>query len=58
MSVALCVAETAVEKKTVSVEASITAKPFFEKLGYTLAERQTVIRHGESLTNYRMSRSL
>lgn len=51
-------AETAVEKKTVSVEASITAKPFFEKLGYTLAERQTVIRHGESLTNYRMSRSL
>lgn len=51
-------AESAVEAKTVFVEASVTAKPFFEKLGYAVAERQTVTRYGESLTNYRMFRKL
>lgn len=51
-------AESAVKTKFVFVEASITAKPFFEKLGYKTLEKQTVTRHGETLTNYRMIKEL
>lgn len=41
-----------------AVEASITAKPFFEKRGYTLIRQQMVKRHGEDLTNFVMRKNL
>ena len=40
-------------------EASITARPFFERHGYIVLEEQTVVRRsGQSLPNYRMERLL
>lgn len=47
-------AERVVKDRSVFVEASITAKPFFQKLGYVATEKQTVERHGEKLINYKM----
>ncbi len=46
------------EKNVICFEtyASITAKPFFEKLGYTVQSENTVVREGVSLTNYRMTK--
>lgn len=38
----------------VTTDASITAKPFFEKRGYRTVREQTVIRCGQALKNYRM----
>jgi putative acetyltransferase len=40
------------------VEASITAKPFFEKLGYSVIKFQTVERKGVKLSNYQMEKFL
>jgi putative acetyltransferase len=40
------------------VEASITAKPFFEKHGFTTVSKQTVVLVGIGLTNYVMERRL
>lgn len=40
------------------VEASITAKPFFEKLGFVVQKRQQVERRGVLLTNYVMTKML
>jgi putative acetyltransferase len=39
-------------------EASITARPFFERRGFRMVEAQTVTRRGQQLTNYRMERHL
>lgn len=39
-------------------EASITARPFFERRGYQLIEKQSVERKGVLLVNYRMSKKL
>lgn len=39
-------------------EASITAKPFFERRGFHAGEAQTVARRGQELTNFRMTRRL
>lgn len=39
---------------SVTTHASITAKPFFEKRGYTAVKEQTVERVGVLLTNYVM----
>jgi len=39
---------------TVMVDASITAKPFFESRGYIVRQRQEVALRGQVLTNYRM----
>lgn len=39
-------------------EASITAKPFFERQGYQLIMEQSVERKGVWLVNYRMSKKL
>ncbi|WP_130891833.1 GNAT family N-acetyltransferase [Fusobacterium ulcerans] len=41
---------------TIITEASITAKPFFERLGYTLIKEQQVERKGIFLTNYVMEK--
>jgi putative acetyltransferase len=40
------------------VEASITARPFFETLGFTLLAPQVVTCRGARLLNYRMERRL
>lgn len=40
----------------VVTHASITAKPFFEKRGYTVLKKQQVERHGIYLTNYIMEK--
>lgn len=37
-----------------TTHASITAKPFFEKRGYTVVKEQAVERHGVLLTNFVM----
>ncbi|WP_419886556.1 GNAT family N-acetyltransferase [Paenibacillus sp. B-A-8] len=39
-------------------EASITARPFFERLGYELVAAQSVERKGVLLINYRMRKKL
>lgn len=39
-------------------EASITARPFFERQGYQLMMKQSVERKGVLLVNYRMSKKL
>lgn len=39
-----------------TVHASITAKPFFERRGYRVVCAQTVVRNGVSLTNYVMEK--
>ncbi len=38
--------------------ASITARPFFEKLGYVVGTENTVVREGISLTNFKMSKKI
>lgn len=38
------------------VEASVTARPFFEKRGYTLKRQQQVERFGQKLTNFVMEK--
>lgn len=39
-------------------EASITARPFFERRGYRVVERQTVLCRGVALINFRMEKLL
>jgi putative acetyltransferase len=39
-------------------EASLTARPVFERLGYVVLAAQTVERNGERFTNFRMERRL
>lgn len=40
----------------VTTHASITAKPFFERCGYTLVGENAVVRQGVSLTNFTMKK--
>lgn len=47
--------EQAVEGK-ITTHASITAKPFFEKRGYSVVRRQEVERRGIFLTNFVMEK--
>lgn len=48
--------ELALEK--LWVEASITAKPFFERMGFTVVHPQTVVCRGETFINYAMRKIL
>lgn len=41
----------------VTVHASITARPFFEKRGYLAAEKNTVMRRGVAMCNFTMKKS-
>lgn len=41
-----------------TADVSITAKPFFEKLGFEAIAKQQVMVRGETFINYRMSKSL
>lgn len=43
---------------TISVHASITAKPFFETLGFQLVKELSQVRNGVVLTNYLLTKSL
>lgn len=50
--------ESILHKNSVSVQASITAKPFFEKRGYQVVREQYVERKGLLLKNYLMKKRL
>ncbi|WP_247716386.1 GNAT family N-acetyltransferase [Sinomicrobium weinanense] len=41
-----------------TVNASITARPFFEKAGFEVLTKQKVIKQGIELTNYKMKKQL
>ncbi|MCX4334561.1 MAG: GNAT family N-acetyltransferase [Bacteroidales bacterium] len=45
-------------KSIITVHASITARPFFEKRGYRTVRKQEVRRHGILLTNYIMEKTI
>ena len=49
--------ESAVKSKNLSTHASVTARPFFEKLGYRVIKKQQVERQGILLCNYVMEKS-
>lgn len=42
----------------ISTEASITARPFFERQGFAVLRRNTVSRQGTELTNFSMEKAL
>ncbi|MDL2235275.1 GNAT family N-acetyltransferase [Christensenellaceae bacterium OttesenSCG-928-L17] len=44
--------------KIIKVDASITAKPFFERCGYTSIRQNAVKRGGQTLINYTMQKQL
>ena len=48
--------ESEVKADTLTVHASITARPFFEKRGYKVLKSQEVERRGVRLTNYVMEK--
>lgn len=50
--------ENEVKTNFITVHASITAKPFFEKRGYRTIRLQEVERQGVVLRNYKMIRNL
>ena len=43
---------------TFTTHASITARPFFEKMGYTVVKAQQVVRKGISIRNYIMRKRI
>lgn len=45
-------------ERVLTVEASITAKPFFERHGFSVIEQQQVEARGERFLNYRMRREI
>jgi putative acetyltransferase len=44
--------------KSLFVEASITAKPFFQRMGFMVLKAQQVSRRGETFINYAMTKTL
>lgn len=48
--------EKAVNSSDFTVQASITAKPFFESRGYIVVKEQQVVRRGVFLTNFYMKK--
>ena len=44
--------------QVISTDASVTAKPFFEKRGYSVQKEQSVESRGQYLTNYKMKKKL
>ena len=54
---AICdVLESSARRKTFTVHASITARPFFQRRGYRVVKEQEVIRRGITLMNYVMEK--
>ena len=56
IATALCNALEKTVAGTITVHASITARPFFEKRGYVVRKEQQVKRQGIFLTNYVMEK--
>lgn len=50
--------ERSVSGKSITIYASITARPFFEKRGYITISEQQVVRNGVPLANYLMEKEL
>jgi putative acetyltransferase len=46
------------EQTRLTADVSLTARPFFEKMGFNLLALQTVIRQGVALNNFRMEKEL
>lgn len=47
------------EKQTVlTYDVSKTARPFFEKVGFEVIKKQTVVRQGVELTNFKMKKEI
>ena len=46
------------EMARLSTDASLVARPFFERQGFALKRRQRVMRQGVALSNYRMEKRL
>lgn len=46
------------KRSEMTSDVSITAKPFFEKVGFKTIEKQTVIRGNIGLVNYKMVKRL
>ncbi len=46
------------KNKSIFVEASLSARLFFEKQGFHVQTRQTVERNGETFINFKMEKSL
>ena len=44
--------------RSISTQASITARPFFERQGFRVLERKTVLRQGVELTCFAMEKQL
>lgn len=44
--------------KELTAEVSITAKPFFTKMGFSVQKKQTVLTRGETFINYKMQKVL
>ncbi|OWV96761.1 GNAT family N-acetyltransferase [Rhizobium sp. R693] len=44
--------------KRISTEASLTARPFFERRGFVVLARQSVEKRGQTLANFRMEKLL
>ena len=53
---ALCGVLEGAAAECVATHASITARPFFEKRGYRVIRERRAVRHGVSMTNYRMEK--
>lgn len=54
----LLAAAAALRIRVITTEASITAKPFFEKNGFSLVTQQTVFINKIALTNYKMQKKI
>lgn len=50
--------EKSIDTNVITTQASINAKPFFEKRGYRVIKEQQVERNGILLTNYIMEKKL
>ena len=44
--------------RIITVESSVTAKPFFEKRGYLIVEKQNVEKRNQIFINFKMQKSL
>ncbi|TSO25816.1 GNAT family N-acetyltransferase [Lactobacillus sp. LL6] len=53
----LCNKLESIPSKQITTHASITAKPFFEKRGYKVIKKQTVVRNKIELVNYVMRKN-
>jgi putative acetyltransferase len=60
-SLLLATVEEAAKKQGIGrifTEASLTARPFFERRGFSVIARQSVEKRGQRLTNFRMEKFL